>query len=112
MEDGGHGRDHVHGRRVGVRLQELLDYGVRVEMDGPRIGADKGPPIQARGPVRQVVFLQPVEQRLLDLGLLRDRDEGDPPFFTLLAQSRAQSLRHGHLFHHHANTDTGCWRVE
>jgi hypothetical protein len=44
--------------------------------------------------VRDVIPLQPVEQRQLDLRLLGDRQERNPLFFTPLAQSSAETLEH------------------
>ena len=87
-------RGHCRGcrddlNRIGVHLQELADDDVGVEADGVRVGANEGAAKDPRRPLGHVVPFQGVQQRQLDLGLLRDRDEGNGLFFTPLAQPGA-----------------------
>ena len=86
------GVQQVH--RLGVRLEELAHDDIRIETDDLRVGADVGAPEDPRRPLRDVVPLEPFEQRALDLGLLGYRSEIDRSSFTLLAQPRAETFNH------------------
>ncbi len=77
-----------------MELQKLADDDVGLEVDGMRIGADEGAAEDARRPMRHIVALQRLEQRRVDFGLLRDRDEGDLLLFTSLSQSSAETFSH------------------
>ena len=78
-----------------ILLHELSDDGVGIETDRVRVVADEGPPEDARGPLADVIPLETLEQRQVDLGLIGDRPEGDALFFSLMAQARAEALVHG-----------------
>jgi hypothetical protein len=90
--EGRHGYDGL--RRVGIALEKLANHGVGVEIDGSRVGADERAAKDSRGPLRHVVALQRVEERELDLGLLRNRDQGNLLLFSPFAHSCAETLSH------------------
>ena len=80
--------------RFGKSFQEFSDRGFLVHADRRSIGAHERAAENAGGPMRDVVPLELVEQRQLDLRLLRDRRESDLLLFTLLPKSSAETLWH------------------
>src|SRR6185295_18342983 len=90
--EGGHGYDGL--RRIGIALEKLANHDVGVEIHCARVGADERTAEDSRGPLRHVVALQRVEERELDLRLLRDRDQGNLLLLAPFAHSRAETLSH------------------
>ena len=86
------GRDFRGGLRID--LQELAQHLVRIEPDHVRVRSNVGAPEDSRRPVRDVVPLEPLEQRELDFGVVGDGAQGNLSFFTPLAQAPAETLRH------------------
>ena len=80
--------------RFGKSFQEFSDRGFLVHADCRGIGAHERAAENASGPMRDVFTLELVEQRQLDLRLLRDRRESDLLLFTLLPKSSAETLWH------------------
>ena len=80
--------------RFGKSFQEFSDRGFPVHADCRGIGAHERAAENASGPMRDVFTLELVEQRQLDLRLLRDRRESDLLLFTLLPKSSAETFWH------------------
>ena len=68
-----------------MELQEFADDDVGLEGDRVGVGANEGAAKNARRPARDVIPLQPFQERQLDLRLLRDRGESNLLSFTPLA---------------------------
>ena len=66
-----------------MTLDELADRGRRIEADRLCVGTDVGPAEDTERPVREVVTLQRLEERELDLGLLGNGGERDLPLLAL-----------------------------
>ena len=62
--------------------QELPDDDVRLQATGSRIGANKGTTKNTLRPARDVISLQPLQERDLDLGLICDCGERNLLSFT------------------------------
>src|SRR5258707_12693052 len=85
-------RDHFDW--VWIHLEEFLHHDIRIEAYRMRVGPDERSAENPRRPMRNVVALECIEQRLLDLGALGDRGQSNLLFFTPPAQSRAETVRH------------------
>src|SRR5918993_2690890 len=79
-----------------MRLGELANRRIGVEVQRIRVRADEGAPEDAGRPMRYVVALEILEQRQLDLCLFGDRDQSNLLLFTVPAQSGAKTLVHTH----------------
>ena len=102
--------EHIGG--VWIELQEFAQGFVGIEPDHVRIRAEIRLAEDPAGPVRDVVALEPVEQRELDLGLLGDGCQSNLALFAPLPQSGAETFRHGaHLNGPHTSNDPSCWKL-
>src|SRR5262245_61081408 len=77
-----------------MNFQELVKRLVRIEADHLRIRTDVRSPEDSGRPLRDVVHLEALEQRDLDLGTLGNRNETDLSFFAALAQPGAEAVSH------------------
>ena len=73
--------------------EKIADDGIGLEADGVRVGADERATEDSRGPVREIVPLEPLQERQLYLRLVGDRRERDLLSFAAVAESRAETLR-------------------
>src|SRR5687767_4695298 len=78
-------------RRGGVELEGLARNGIRLQTDGLRIRADIRPSEDPLRPLRNVIVLEPLEQRRLDLRLVGDGGKGDLLSFALQPKPSAET---------------------
>src|SRR5215203_673346 len=79
-----------------MRLGELSDRRVGVQVERVGVRPDEGPAEDTRGPMRYVVALEILEQRQLDFCLFGDGDQSNFSVFTVPAQSGAKTFVHTH----------------
>jgi hypothetical protein len=87
---------------------EVADNRVRIQVERVCIGADEGAAEDAGRPMRNVIALEVLEQRQLDLRLFGDRGQSNLLLFTVPAQSGAKTLVHAHTSARGTKLRTQC----